>query len=952
MRKMLLGLISLCVVASAEMPSLAAEKDDAGMFLRARNAGRGVFVLLGDKDCRAALTLAADNRLTVYVQLRSVKDVAAARRAVAAAGLYGTRICVEKGEPERVHLADNIADWLVAMGDSAGVPADEVLRVLRPGGTALVRQKELVKPMPEGVDDWGHHYHGPDNNPQSKDRLARAPYLTQFIAEPRYAACPQNAVASAGRIFMAFGHVAWHQREERTLNTLFAMNGFNGAVLWKRRLKSGIMVDRSTMIATPTTLYLADDQSCKLINPATGVVRDEIVAPAKPAGGTFWKWMALEDGVLYALIGEGEPQDPVARWRRTGHGWPWGGISKGYNRGPYAWGFANALFAIDPKTKKVLWHHQEEQQIDSRGLCIKNGRIFLCSFGKYLACLDAKDGKEVWRRTAEKDADLFKTIGPYRPGHGYIGGWKSTVYLKCTDKALYFIGPQVNCLTALSATDGTFLWKYPRKDLHVVIRDDGLYTTGPQNSRGHTKKLDPMTGKVLATYPVSRRACTRSVGTADSILFRASGGSVRLDLTTGRSQLISPMRPPCQIGVVVANGHLYWLPWVCDCNLQMFGLICCGPAGGYQFDRKATETERLESPAADPANVAAFQVSPDDWPTYRADNARTAETQAVIPDTVGLLWQSKPKVRFEPSAPVVAGGVAFVSGSDGIVRAFDAATGAAKWTAYTGGAVRYPPAIAGGRALVGSGDGWAYAFEAATGRLLWRFRAAPIERKIPVYGSLLSTWPVASGVLVESGVAYFAAGINNYDGTHVYALDATNGKIKWQNNTSGFPVGGSRSGVGVQGDLLLHNGKLYLAGGNAVSPGAYDVKDGKCHTPLARGVASRSRRGRELRLANGAVTVSGQPLYSRPGVPVFSREVRWTAADVMTKNAKLSWERTPGGERVVWKLVAQSRTNKQRLWAQPLPAPPVRWGMAVDAQGRIVVTLWSGEVLCFGKKAG
>jgi len=41
------------------------------------------------------------------------------------------------------------------------------------------------------------------------------------------------------------------------------------------------------------------------------------------AGGTFWKWMALEDGVLYALIGEQEQRDPVIRLRSTNHGWPW-----------------------------------------------------------------------------------------------------------------------------------------------------------------------------------------------------------------------------------------------------------------------------------------------------------------------------------------------------------------------------------------------------------------------------------------------------------------------------------------------------------------------------------------------------------------------------------------------------------------------------------------------------
>jgi outer membrane protein assembly factor BamB len=41
--------------------------------------------------------------------------------------------------------------------------------------------------------------------------------------------------------------------------------------------------------------------------------------------------------------------------------------------------------------------------------------------------------------------------------------------------------------------------------------------------------------------------------------------------------------------------------------------------------------------------------------------------------------------------------------------------------------------------LIGSGDGWIYCLDVVSGRQLWRFRAAPAERKIPVYGKLLST---------------------------------------------------------------------------------------------------------------------------------------------------------------------------------------------------------------------
>ena len=104
-----------------------------------------------------------------------------------------------------------------------------------------------------------------------------APYLTQFLAEPRYAPLPQVGVASAGRVFKAFGHVAFKDREEPFLNKLVAFNGYNGSILWQRDLTEGVMIHRNTMIATPTKLYVGDDKSCKVIDTATGKLLDEII---------------------------------------------------------------------------------------------------------------------------------------------------------------------------------------------------------------------------------------------------------------------------------------------------------------------------------------------------------------------------------------------------------------------------------------------------------------------------------------------------------------------------------------------------------------------------------------------------------------------------------------------------------------------------------------------------
>lgn len=939
---------------------------------------RGICVVIGDRKCQTAIDLARRSELTLFVQVSTAEDFAAACKAAEAAGLLGRRIFVAQAAPARIGLADNAADAAIVL-DPASAAKAEVLRVLRPQGKAIAAEQTWTKPFPDGVDDWSHHYHGPDNNPQSKDRVASFPYLTQFIAEPRYAPAPQAAVSSAGRLFMAFGNVAWHEREEAAMNTLVALNAFNGTTLWKRPLTPGVMVDRSTMVATPDILYLADDKSCKLLDAATGKVRDEIAPPSAITGGTFWKWMALDSGTLYALIGEDEGTDPDARWRSNRHGWPWTGISKKYNEDEYRWGFGKTLLAIDPKTKKVLWQHQEDPQIDSRSISLTGGRIYLAHFGRYMMCLDAKSGQMLWRRTAEKDPEVFKAIGPYRPGHGYVGGWKSTVFLKATDKILYVLGPQVEWLTALSAADGAFLWRHPVKDLHLVIREDGPIVTGPQHSKSdETKRLDPQTGRVATTFTdTQRRACTRSTGSCDAIFFRGHEGTGRLDMATGRTQWISTMRPSCQVGVIIANGHLYWVPWACDCNLQMFGAIALAPAGDFKFDQEARESERLEiasdarrgsesarrGPLETPKTARReikYEVtrpvweSANDWPTHRRDAARTAHTRAAIPERVKLLWQTPAQEGVEPTAPVARGGLVFTADSDGIVRARDAASGKTRWTAYTGGAIHYPPSIAGTRALVGSADGWVYAFDAGTGDLRWRFRAAPIERRIPLYGRLISTWPVASGVLVHEGTAYFAAGLNDFDGAHVYALDAATGRIRWQNNTTGHLDAESRRGITCQGEMLLHEGKLYLAGGNTVSPAVFDAKTGRCLNPPPTGMGSRAPRGRELVLVGNQVRATGQPLYSLPSAPVFDQSVQWTEPVVHTKNADLMFRPVVGKDKSEppsqWLLVALKPQTKQEVWSQPLPGEPVRWGLAVDAQGRILVSLRNGQIVCFSQK--
>jgi len=979
------------------------------MILSETGLNRGIMVLLEDVSCKKAIRLANETELLIYVQLQDDSDVETARRAADTAGLYGKRIFVERGALNRIHLADNVADALVAFGKAAAVSETEALRVIRPGGKALAGSKKYIKQFPEGVDDWTHPYHSPDNNPQSEDTIARAPYLTQFLAGPYYAPLPQVTVASAGRVFRALGHIAFKPREEKYVNTLMAYNGYNGTILWTRDLTPGIMIDRNTLIATPTTVYLGDNKSCKLIDAATGELKGEIIPPQEIAGGTFWKWMALQDGVLYAVIGGQEMKDPEVRNSYKDHGWPWDPLSRGFNLPENPWGFGRNILAIDTKTKKVLWHTHEEEPIDTRAVCMKNGKLFAFRFGKYLTCLDTKDGSVIWKKTAEKNPDLFRALGKNLNRQNWQTNWRTTAYLKCSDKALYFAGPMMDKLVVLSVEDGSVMWHHPYDNYQLVLRDDGLYGISGPWSTNVSKKFDPVTGEILGEFNIGRRACARPTGTADAIFYRANGGSVRLDLASHRPQYVSPMRPDCFDGVTIANGRLYWWPSVCDCQLTLYGATCLGPAGDYEFNTAATETARLEKGIGDLKNIAALPQSSADWPTFRGNNRCTATTGADISARCSKLWKFIPGSEFSPTAPVTVGDLIFLSGSDGVIRALDSETGTQQWSVYTGGSVRIAPTVWEGRVFAGSGDGWVYSLEAKTGRLLWRFRAAPEERKIPVYGSLLSTWPAASGVLVQNGIAYVAAGISNFDGIHVYALDAETGAIKWQNNTSGHLNAEGRTGVSVQGHLLLHSGKLYLAGGNAVSPAVYDIKDGRClnNADSLNICESICLRGSELYLLGDKVAVGGQPFYKDPDFPVVDATVTEKVLHTSTGKKDIIWQNSnvikcyapikkellsssvferkyPGWYKIpVWgklnitdnplweydcegsvavavsdntvviakasEVVALNIQNGKLLWKNPIPNAPVSWGMAIDRNGRTIVTLQDGQILCFGQ---
>ena len=202
------------------------------------------------------------------------------------------------------------------------------------------------------------------------------------------------------------------------------------------------------------------------------------------------------------------------------------------------------------------------------------------------------------------------------------------------------------------------------------------------------------------------------------------------------------------------------------------------------------------------ATVAPAPAGAEDWPTYRHDPARSGTTGERLETPLAPCWVFRPRCATEPAWPdpkpvpvegilelrrvhfddayhvaVAAGGVYFGSSADNKVYSLDAATGTVRWTFRTGGPVRLAPTVRDARVYVGSDDGCAYCLQAADGKEVWRFRAAPNARKLLGHGKMISAWPLRTGVLVDAGVAYFAAGIFPSEGIYVYGVRAGDGTL-------------------------------------------------------------------------------------------------------------------------------------------------------------------------------
>lgn len=236
-----------------------------------------------------------------------------------------------------------------------------------------------------------------------------------------------------------------------------------------------------------------------------------------------------------------------------------------------------------------------------------------------------------------------------------------------------------------------------------------------------------------------------------------------------------------------------------------------------------------------------------DWPSYRADFARSNYTPEQLPKGLKLQWRYQSPQAPKPAwptrnrkqfdrayQPVISNGVLYYgSSADCKVYALDAVTGKTRWAFFTESPVRLAPVVWKDRLFVTSDDGHLYCLAAADGKLIWKLYGGPKIDMLLGNDRMISRWPARGGAVVVDNILYFGAGIWPTEGIFIYAIDPASGKVLWCNDSSGgivmdqpHPTARAKSGIAAQGYLTACGTSLFIPTGRAV-PAVFDRIEGK-----------------------------------------------------------------------------------------------------------------------------
>ncbi len=383
----------------ADSPTAGMFREAAETILEQTGVKRGYCLVLGVETGQLALELAQRSELTIYAVSPDAHKVAAARKALDAAGVYGARVCVEQWPLDKVPYSDYFANLIVSettmVGGEPPGDAAEMFRMLKPvGGTAMFGRPAgrwaAAKPLRlRTIAKWlGPAKQGAVETAQItddsgkwcmvvRDSLPGAGSWTHQYANTGNTACGDDQRVTCPLGVLWFGHpgpgdmVSRHARAAGPLsldgrlfiegeNTVMAYDAYNGLKLWQREIPGASPTRAShassNLALSRDGLFVAVGQKCLRLDPATGQTKSTYDMPAaEDDGPRNWGYVARVGELLVGSRGK------LVAGRRG---------SRAYD--------SDCVFAFDVETGRRRWIYPGKQ-IPNNSIAIGDGKLFLVS---------------------------------------------------------------------------------------------------------------------------------------------------------------------------------------------------------------------------------------------------------------------------------------------------------------------------------------------------------------------------------------------------------------------------------------------------------------------------------------------------------------------------------------------------------------------------------------------
>ncbi len=540
----------------------------ARSILEAAGPQRGICLVLGCGNGHLLHELARHGKHRVIGLCTDRQKVEQARTALREAGLYGSRAVVYHVDSlDKVPTVGSFANLVVCANvPPDGKPSAEVLRLLQPGGLAILGQapcqKLVRKPIDDGSGVWSHQYGRADNSAYGGEKLGGARSVAdlrvQWIGRPGpRAQADRNGrkpspLSVGGRLFM------------QGLQRIIAIDSYNGTILWSLETpqfyRYNIPRDCGNWCADRDNLFAVMKDRCWQIDAKTGKTAKTFAVPGKKKNASVdkfeWGYVCVDGS---QLIGSAV---------RAGSSFTnfWGNGTAGWydaTSGEVTHKVcSDRLFSLDKGSGQTQWTYQNGLIINPT-ITVAEGRIFFieCRNPKalnsiklgqksrrlgipefwqdqFMVSLDAKTGKMLWQKPIDTEDGLV------------------VFYLAYADDRLVLVSSNTKYhVYGFQADDGKPLWNVSfdwKSDNH------GRHMSRPAIVGGKVyvrpRVIDLATGK-LDKIIMPDAGCGTYAMTAHAAIFRQGNVTV-WDRRRGQTSSWNRLRPGCWLSTIPAGGMI------------------------------------------------------------------------------------------------------------------------------------------------------------------------------------------------------------------------------------------------------------------------------------------------------------------------------------------------------------------------------------------------------------